>query len=647
MTEKPPALKVEHERIPAELRGLPQWVVWRYEPPRRPGDKWIKMPYTPDTINRAKTNERGTWRPFAEALSTYARGGYDGLGFVFSPDDPYIGIDLDMAYNPNKGEYTERARDVLLLMNSYSELSTSGSGVHIIAQGLLPFNGSNQGWIEVYQTLRFFAMTGCTIPDLPEDVGSRQQEIDALIAAYFPRAKNNGRQVAPMATITLQDVAIIEKARHACNGAKFDLLWNGNWQGAGYQSQSNADMALASMLRFWTQDVSQIKRLVSQSGLYRDKWDAKRGTSTYGEYTSSKAVARGGDVYGGDSVPFQFTPRAAPADEETDAEPVDLSPDPAEPPPPRYVLHWAKEAFDPLPPISWVVDALFSRDSVSLVVGAPGTKKTYSLIDCAVAVSTGDEWLGRATTQGTVLVIDEESGNHRLRRRLKEIMRGHKTSIDLPIAYTTLALWNMLSSPTDLMHMDGLLADTRPVLVIVDALADVMPGGDENSVKDTHLVFQRFRQFAEKYHCALVVIHHANRMGAYRGSTAIAGAVDMLLMVESQKGSTIVTFKTEKSRDTEPQEFSGQIQFDEVMGTARMIHSAYEPPPEQMSRSEQYVIEYLTQNGGKAVLTDIVNSADICSPGTARRALYRLVEKGKVHRADAGKNGEKATYEKC
>lgn len=655
MSDKPKALPVEHAAIPPELRAIPQWLVWRLEEPRRPGDKRVKMPYTPGGTTRAKTNDRRTWRPFAEALAAYEKGGYDGLGFVFSPDDPYVGIDLDGAYDPDTQQYTDKARDVLLLLNSYSELSTSGTGVHIVVKGLLPFNGGNQGWCEVYQSLRFFAMTGCAIPGLPPEVESRQQELDAFVTAYFPRPEPvcGGRR-APLATVCLEDATLIDQARNASNGAKFDQLWNGRWQSAGYVSQSNADMALASMLRFWTQDVAQIKRLVSQSGLYRDKWDAKRGGTTYGEYTANKAISRGGDTYqGSNSVPLVFKPKAKPptaTDDAPDPDPVDLTPDPEpepEQPEPRYVLHWAKEAFDPLPPISWVVDSLYSRGSVSLVVGAPGTKKTYALLDCAVAVSTGDLWLGRATTQGTVLVIDEESGNHRLRRRLKEIMRGHKTGINLPIAYTTLAAWNLLSSPTDIQQIDNLFGETQPVLVILDALADVMPGGDENAVKDTHPIFQRLRALAEKYCCAVVVIHHAGKTGGYRGSTAIAGAVDLLLMVESEKGSRVVKFRVEKSRDTEPQDFAGEMIFDEVMGTAHMIGYATEVTPEPVGRAEQYVLNYLGSHNGKADLTDIVNGADVCSPATARRALYRLAENGKVRRADLNGSGVKATYELC
>ncbi len=651
MAEKPQALVVDKDRLPPDLCALPQWVVWRYEEPRRPGDKWTKMPYTPGTTNRAKTNDHTTWRSFSEAWTAYETGGYDGVGFVFSADDPFVGVDLDAGYDPERQEYSERARDVMLLLNSYSELSTSGTGVHVVVRGRLPFNGSNQGWIETYQSLRFFAMTGCAVEGLPAAPEERQAEIDAMCLTYFPRpASKNGSRGAALSAVTLADAQVIERARQASNGPKFEALWNGRWQSLGYASQSQADMALAALLRFYTQDLEQIDRLMRQSGLYRDKWDSKRGLTTYGRYTSNKAIELGGEVYSGNKITMIPVKRQAATEDDDPLAPMEDKAAAAEAEQeatPRYTLHWAREAFEPLPPIEWIVDSLFSRGSVSLVVGAPGAKKTYSLLDCAIAVSTGDEWLGRATSQGTVLLIDEESGDHRLRRRLRELMKGHQTPIDLPIVYTTLAMWNLLSSPADIQQIDNLLAETQPCLVILDALADVMPGGDENAVKDTHPVFQRLRGFAEKYRCAVVVIHHAGKGGGYRGSTAIAGAVDLLLMVDSDKKSTVIVFKTEKSRDTEPQLFAAQILFDTFMGTTRLIGYAVEPEQEQMSKSEQYVIDYLESHSRRAPIEEIANCADVCSPNTARRAVYRLADKGKVRRVDLGKQGEKATYELC
>ncbi len=76
-------------------------------------------------------------------------------------------------------------------------------------------------------------------------------------------------------------------------------------------------------------------------------------------------------------------------------------------------------------PVKWVIDGIFSAGSVSVLVGEPGSKKTWLMLDAAVAVANGDEWLGHATKQMTTLVIDEESGVARLNRRLSTLMRGH------------------------------------------------------------------------------------------------------------------------------------------------------------------------------------------------------------------------------
>jgi hypothetical protein len=91
----------------------------------------------------------------------------------------------------------------------------------------------------------------------------------------------------------------------------------------------------------------------------------------------------------------------------------------------RFQVHWAREAFGPEVPIDWVIDGIFSAGSVSVLVGEPGSKKTWLMLDAAVAVANGDDWLGHPTRQMTTLVIDEESGVARLNRRLSTLMRGH------------------------------------------------------------------------------------------------------------------------------------------------------------------------------------------------------------------------------
>jgi putative DNA primase/helicase len=97
------------ENIPEKLTERPQWVLWHYE--ERDG-KLTKVPYTPAGW-RASATDLLDWTPCAEALAAYQRGHYDGIGFVFSSADPFVGIDLDKCRNPETGEISEWAQKII------------------------------------------------------------------------------------------------------------------------------------------------------------------------------------------------------------------------------------------------------------------------------------------------------------------------------------------------------------------------------------------------------------------------------------------------------------------------------------------------------------------------------------------------------
>ena len=157
------------ENIPEELTGRPQWVCWRLE---LRDDKLTKVLYTPEDRRRADTTAPATWDAFEGAASAYeASGGfYDGIGFVFSKDDPFVGIDLDDCRNPETGEIAEWAQSILgRVVDSYTEVSPSGTGVHVIVEGTLRSNrrrkkvhidGEVVGLVEMYDRARFFTITG-------------------------------------------------------------------------------------------------------------------------------------------------------------------------------------------------------------------------------------------------------------------------------------------------------------------------------------------------------------------------------------------------------------------------------------------------------------------------------------------------------
>ena len=309
----------------------------------------------------------------------------------------------------------------------------------------------------------------------------------------------------------------------------------------------------------------------------------------------------------------------------------------------RYTVHHASEALQPIPPIDWVVEGLLSRSSVSLLVGEPGSKKTYLVLDCGVCVAMGKHWLQFPTSRDTVLLIDEEGGNSRTRRRLSQVMRAHCADASIPFQYTSLEQFN-LRDPLDVAHIEALVHEVQPALVIIDALADIMPGADENSVKDVHPVFQALRGIADRHQCAVVVIHHANKAGGYRGSSAMKDAVDLMLMIDSKPGSTNIDVTTEKARDIEPLTFSAVARFDLETDTVKLEAATPSLRTVHYSKSEDYVIRYLMEHP-RALLADIRSHADSCTERAADNAVYSLVRKGMVYRCDGGSQGSAAAYD--
>jgi hypothetical protein len=171
---KPAALPVNPDGIPAELRERQQWVVWRWE---WRGDKagkgqWTKVPCvagqaTEGGIRQAKTNEPRTWSEFAQALAAYGQGGWDGIGYVFSRDDPYCGVDLDACRDPDTGAMDPWAGELLALLDGYAEVSPTGTGVKVIVRATKPGKRCKTayagGEVEMYDRGRYFTLTGTPV----------------------------------------------------------------------------------------------------------------------------------------------------------------------------------------------------------------------------------------------------------------------------------------------------------------------------------------------------------------------------------------------------------------------------------------------------------------------------------------------------
>jgi hypothetical protein len=283
----PDALSVRVDAIPTALAERAQWVAWRWE---RRDDRWTKVPVNARTGRPARSTDPGTWATLGKALAYASANDLPGVGYVFSPDDPFTGVDLDGCRDAHTGELTAEAAEIVARLDSYTELSPSGTGVHVIVAATLPPGRRRTGALEMYAEGRFFTVTGHRIPGTSATVEARQAALDDLRAETFPPAPPRQPQLspaAPPAGASLEDTELIERARGARNGAKFFALWGGDTSGhAG--DESAADLALLSMLAFWTSDEDQLDRVFRLSGLYRDKWERL----DYRERTIRRALER-------------------------------------------------------------------------------------------------------------------------------------------------------------------------------------------------------------------------------------------------------------------------------------------------------------------------------------------------------------------
>jgi len=345
------------EAVPPSLRPLRRWVLWRIE--ERDG-KPTKVPYQPNG-QRAKANDPKTWTGLWEAFRALESRRFAGLGFVLG--DGITGVDLDWKEWEGDGVPPE-ALAIVERLASYTEWSPSGKGCHILLKGKLPEGSANQNkglapgvHLEAYDGGRFFTFTGKRWEGYPHDLEERQEALEALARELLRREAQEAPPPPRGGPLELTDAELLERMFSSANGPHLRGLWAGEWRALGYPSQSEADLALAGALMFWTgNDFARADRLFRQSGLYRPKWDKRHSADgrTYGQLTLERAVA---------ANPYEPGPRGVRVREASPTPPATRG-DEAEWPAPRPL----GELEAPLPP--WHLGVLPQElDDLALAIG--------------------------------------------------------------------------------------------------------------------------------------------------------------------------------------------------------------------------------------------------------------------------------------
>ncbi|MGM0948359.1 MAG: phage/plasmid primase, P4 family [Bacillota bacterium] len=282
----------DFKNIPQELKNAPQWILWRSE--ERNGKK-TKVPYQIDGSMAQSSNKR-TWSTFATIMKFFNEQEYDGIGFMFSKDDPFIGIDIDHCVND--GVLSPFAQEIIQTINSYTEYSPSGEGVHIIAKGKLPLRGPGTGrknidkGLEVYRHGRYFTFTGNSLDVGP--VQERSEEIKTIFDKYLTEKEEaksvSTRSQSASDMSNLSNKEIWERMFNSKNGKSIQDLFNGHLINGDH---SSTDMALCNHLAFWTdKDAAKMDSMFRESDLFREKWDRQHSAdgATYGEMTIAAAI---------------------------------------------------------------------------------------------------------------------------------------------------------------------------------------------------------------------------------------------------------------------------------------------------------------------------------------------------------------------
>lgn len=306
----------------------------------------------------------------------------------------------------------------------------------------------------------------------------------------------------------------------------------------------------------------------------------------------------------------------------------------------RYVIRDPEFYFQDRPPLAYIVDDLILENSINVWYGKDGTKKTWSLYNLATCVASGKPWLGFGVKPCTVLIIDEESGEHRLADRMKSVMTSENANrYTTPIRSVSMARFDLRNGDEELTLLIDVIEQVGAKLVIIDALVDVMLGGDENAVKDAQPVFANLRYATEVTGASFVIIHHANKAGSLRGSSAIAGALDSLVSVKSEPTSNLINFETEKLRDGKPIKWGAYADWSNGFA---MTEADYQES-QTITSSQQFALDFFESNPNATHADLVAHAGGLYTDNTMRDAIKRLMAMKLIERTNDTK-ARTATY---
>ncbi len=541
---------VSHVACPAALRDLRAWLVWRYEPSENPGGKPRKVPYYAAGGRRGGVQGRPEdvqhLVTFDAARAAAARRRMDGVGFATLPQHGIVALDFDACVDPAGRIHPEVLE---CLAGTYAEFSPSGTGIRAFFTGASkdhkshpnPAKGHAYG-VEVFSRKGFVTFTGNTLP-LCDMLG----DSDTVAPLNTPtqdliRRRLRRDVLEPEATEPSTDALGLTAAQiaQALDVLPSDLPYEASdgpsWTGVGMALHHETGGAGFETWDAWSQ--KSPKYTTREYG--RLKWNSFGRAD--GPAVTARSLVHWANAHG---AHIDLHGPASAAEFDTVAEPV--AGNPATPKPPRFTPVPMAE-FANAKALNWTVKGILPRAALVVLFGDSGSGKTFITLQIAAAVARGVPWRGRKVRQGRVVYVCAE-GRHGF------AMRGAAYAAHAEVPWSDVPL-DVIADAPNLMLKEDALALAKAIgkadLVVVDTLAQTMPGGNENAGEDVGRVLAHCQGLHRATGATVLLVHHSGKdasKGA-RGWSGLRAAADAELeVIRTPTGRMLRTGKEKDGPD--------------------------------------------------------------------------------------------------
>lgn len=655
----PALVGVTPNNIPARLTSSKRWAVWVavWSEKRQ---KYDKVPKHPASGYGISTMRPEKWCDYETALGALRNSAFAGVGYLMTGSDGLVGIDMDKCVVD--GVVAPWAQAIVDQVGSYAEISPSGNGVRIFAEGAIAFDWTNHGvGIEVYagHTARFLTVTGAHLEGTPKSVKAAPAGALASLAARHAKERESATVISmsmpdiadPLALPDLSDLGLPYKVMDYLNDGtppssdrSLALFTTATaLHSAGLDTETvfsilaNNEFTMGDALGKRHQDVERALLYLWVHHAQKSKDRATSPTATLADFedVSSRTVADDFEDVSGQGA----SPVAAPKK--------------------RFAFTTMSE-LEKRPAAEWLIRNVFPHCEVGAVFGESGAGKSFFVLDMVLAIARGVDWNGKRVKQGNVAYVVAEGGG-RFHWRTSAYAKHNKAEVRTLAAFQVLADAPSLLDMKDVKDLASALVDIPNLKVVVlDTLAQVTPGANENSAEDMGRALASAKRIHRVTGATVLIVAHTGKdtSRGLRGWSGIKAALDFEIHVERSGGYRSATITKMKDGGGEGDEHPfklGMVDlgFKECDEDEVNVQSCVVVPgdagdkPERgaagLRENQRAVMDAVTGAGANASRDGVLDTATEtikanCKPGQrekardrAREALNAMVKNGKLN----------------